>query len=98
MLSRFAKPSVSMSKSISLHFLDAARAMATEIKATGPRLDEHGEPRFLEQVKLHFNNAAAKTGIDPQYLALIQACKAVVRFNIPLRMDDGSLRTVTCYR
>jgi len=66
--------------------------------ATGPRLDEHGEPRFLEQVKLHFNNAAAKTGIDPQYLSLIQSCQAVVRFNIPLRMDNGTLKTVTCYR
>ena len=49
-------------------------------------------------MKLHFNNAAAKTGIDKQYLELIQACQAVVRFNIPLRMDDGSLRVVTCYR
>lgn len=39
--------------------------------ATGPRLDEHGEPRFLEQVKLHFNNAAEKTGIEKQYLDMI---------------------------
>jgi len=39
--------------------------------ATGPRLDANGEPRFLEQVKLHFANAAEKTGIDKQYLDLI---------------------------
>ena len=75
-----------------------ARPFSTEIKATGPRLDEHGEPRFLEQVKLHFNNAASKTGIDAQYLNLIQSCQAVGRFNIPLRRDDGTLQTVTCYR
>ena len=98
MLSRFSKPTLAKSKCLGFHSVDAARSMAAEIKATGPRLDEHGEPRFLEQVKLHFANAASKTGIDPQYLALIQACKAVVRFNIPLRMDDGTLRTVTCYR
>jgi len=76
----------------------AIKPFATQAKAVGPRLDEHGEPRFLEQVKMHFNNAAAKTGIDQEYLEMIQACQAVVRFNIPLRMDDGSLRTVTCYR
>ena len=64
----------------------------------GPKLDEHGEPRFLEQVKLFFNEAASKTGIDEQYLNLIKACQTVVRFNIPLRRDDGSLETITCYR
>jgi len=68
-------------------------------KATfGPKLDEHGEPRFLEQVKLFYAGASAKTGIPQEYLDLIKACKSVVRFNIPLRRDDGSLETVTCYR
>ena len=47
---------------------------------------------------MHFNDAAKLTGIDQEYLDMIRACQAVVRFNIPLRMDDGSLRTVTCYR
>lgn len=64
----------------------------------GPNLDEHGEPRFLEQVKLFYNAAAAKTGIDPQYLKLIQSCNSVVRFQIPLRRDNGTLETITCYR
>lgn len=68
------------------------------IKATGPRLDEHGEPRFLEQVKLFYGEAAALTGIDAQYLELIKACQTVIRFNIPLRRDDGSLETIACYR
>jgi len=87
MLSRHIKPSTTPI---------GTRAFAA--KATGPRLDEHGEPRFLEQVKLHFDNAASKTGIDEQYLKLIKSCQAVVRFNIPLRRDDGSLDVVTCYR
>lgn len=33
-------------------------------KVTGPGLDVNGEPRFLEQVKLFYSSAAAKTGID----------------------------------
>ena len=52
----------------------------------------------MEQVKLFYNEAAAKTGIDEQYLNLIRACQAVVRFNIPLRRDNGKLETITCYR
>jgi len=77
----------------------SVRGFAAELpKATGPRLDENDEPRFLEQVKLFFNSAASKTGIDPQYLKFIQSCNSVVRFNIPLRRDNGDLDTVTCYR
>ena len=71
---------------------------ATAQPKFGPKLDEHGEPRFLEQVKLFFNEAAGKTGIDEQYLNLIKACQTVVRFNIPLRRDDGTLEQITCYR
>jgi len=74
-------------------------AAATAIpKVAGPGLDINGEPRFLEQVKLFYKSAASKTGIDPEYLNLIQACQTVIRFNIPLRRDNGKLETVTCYR
>jgi glutamate dehydrogenase (NAD(P)+) len=72
---------------------------ATAQKAKfGPKLDEHNEPRFLEQVKLFYNEAAGQTGIEEQYLNLIKACQTVVRFNIPLRRDNGTLETITCYR
>ena len=64
----------------------------------GPKLDQHGEPRFLEQVKLFYAHAAAKTGISDEKLNKIKACEALVRFNIPLRMDNGSIETITCYR
>ena len=64
----------------------------------GPKMDENDEPRFLEQVKLFYNEAASKTGIDEQQLNLIKSCQTVVRFNIPLRRDDGTLETITCYR
>ena len=42
--------------------------------------------------------AASKTDIPKDIYKYIESCQAVVRFNIPLKMDDGSTRTVTCYR
>ena len=64
----------------------------------GPKLDHNNEPRFLEQVKLFFRDAASHTGIDNQYLEYIESCQSLVRFNIPLRRDDGSLEVISCYR
>jgi glutamate dehydrogenase (NAD(P)+) len=61
-------------------------------------MDEFEEPRFLEQVKLFFDRAASKTDIPSEYLQLIKACNTVVRFNIPLRRDNGKVETLTCYR
>jgi hypothetical protein len=42
----------------------STRTFAAAPPKFGPKLDDHGEPRFLEQVKLFYNNAAAKTGIS----------------------------------
>ena len=64
----------------------------------GPKLDKNDEPRFLEQVKLFFNDGAKLTGIDESYLKLIQSCQSLVRFNIPLRRDNGDLEVIACYR
>ena len=64
----------------------------------GPKLDQFQEPRFLEQVKLFFDRAAAKTDVPNEYLSLIKACNTVIRFNIPLRRDNGTIETITCYR
>ena len=61
-------------------------------------LDHLGEPRFLENVKLFFERAAKKTSIPDDMFQFIQSCKNVIRFNIPLRMDDGTIRTIACYR
>jgi len=47
---------------------------------------------------MFYAEAASQTGIEPQYLNLIRACQSVVRFNIPLRRDNGTLETITCYR
>jgi glutamate dehydrogenase (NAD(P)+) len=64
----------------------------------GPKLDAFQEPRFLEQVKLFFDRAASKTDVPQEYLQVIKACNTVIRFNIPLRRDNGTIETVTCYR
>ena len=69
------------------------------LKATTmPGLDENGEPRFLENVKLFLNRAAGKTNIPPDIKDIIESCSSVIRFNIPLVMDSGELRTIPCYR
>lgn len=71
---------------------------AASTKSGGEYLDANGEPRFLEQVKLFLSRAASKTDMPHDIYKHIESCKSVVRFNIPLRMDDGSIRTVPCYR
>lgn len=64
----------------------------------GPVVDEQAEPRFLEMVKLHYDKAAKFTHVTPDLLKYIKECNTVVRFNIPLQRDDGSLEILTCYR
>ena len=34
----------------------------------------------------------------PNIFAYMKACKFIIRFNISLRMDDESIRTIICYR
>jgi len=62
------------------------------------KLDENGEPRFLENVKLFLARASKNTNIPADIMKYIEACQTVIRFNIPLKMDDGSIRTIPCYR
>jgi glutamate dehydrogenase (NAD(P)+) len=56
------------------------------------------EPRFLEMVKMHFDKAAKHTHVSHDLLDLIRECNTMIRFNIPLQRDDGSLEVLTCYR
>lgn len=76
----------------------ADKANPLDPTSYGPKLDTHQEPRFLEQVKLFFDRAASKTDVPKEYLELIKACNTVIRFNIPLKRDNGKIETVTCYR
>lgn len=60
--------------------------------------DEHNEPRFLENVKMFLNRAAKKTDVPQDMYELIESCASAVRFNIPVRMDDGRIETFMCFR
>jgi glutamate dehydrogenase/leucine dehydrogenase len=61
-------------------------------------VDEMGEPRFLENVQLFLKRAASKLDIPKDMYEYIEKCHSVVRFDIPLQMDDGKFKSVTCYR
>jgi len=56
------------------------------------------EPRFLENVQMTVENAAAKANIKPEMLNYIMACDNVIRFQIPIKRDNGKLEVLTCYR
>ena len=75
-----------------------ASAKSLDPSTYGPQTDEHGEPRFLEQVELFFKRAAKLTDVPADILEVIKQCNSVIRFHIPLKMDDGTIKNVTCYR
>lgn len=56
------------------------------------------EPRFLEQVELFTNEAASKVDIQPDLLNYLMTCDHALRFQIPIRRDNGIIETFTCYR
>lgn len=64
----------------------------------GMKLDANGEPRFLEQVKYFIERAAKKTSVPEDYMSIIQTCNTVIRLNLPLVRDDGSVENITAYR
>jgi len=64
----------------------------------GSNLDEMGEPRFLENVQLFLKRAAGKLDIPADIYEYIEKCHSVVRFDVPLLMDNGKYKSVTCYR
>ena len=56
------------------------------------------EPRFMEQVQMFIGRAASNVNIKPDLLEYIRSCDHALRFQIPLRRDDGTIETLTCYR
>lgn len=76
----------------------SAAASAAGVESVGPHLDAAGEPRFLEQVKMFVDEAAAKSRVNPQFLPSIKECNNVLRFQITITRDDGSLEVVPAYR
>lgn len=74
------------------------RQFSAQTEVTSTHLDQYGEPRFLDQVRMFMERAAKSTDIPPDMYELIQSCASVIRFNIPLQMDNGEIRTIPCYR
>lgn len=56
------------------------------------------EPKFLDMVKLYFDQASSHIDIPKYYLDVIKNAKAVVRFNFPLVRDDGRIEVITAFR
>ena len=44
------------------------------------------------------DKAARYSHINEYLLPLVKACDKIVRFNIPVKMDDGRIETFTCYK
>jgi glutamate dehydrogenase (NAD(P)+) len=63
-----------------------------------PSAGHFKEPRFLENVQLMVEAAAAKVKIKPDMLKYITSCDDLVRFQIPFHRDNGKMETLTCYR
>jgi glutamate dehydrogenase (NAD(P)+) len=53
---------------------------------------------FLSQVNRMFDTAAAHTDLSSGVLSQIQACDNIVRFEFPIKRDDGQIEVVRGYR
>jgi len=47
---------------------------------------------------MFIKRAAEKADMPKDLYELILSCANVVRFNIPLQMDNGDVKTIACYR
>jgi hypothetical protein len=56
------------------------------------------EPKFLEMVKLYFDEASNNIDIPHYYIDLIKNGKAAIRINFPLVRDNGSIEVITAFR
>ena len=62
------------------------------------------EPSFIEQVNLYFNEAAKyllatrPKDVTKDLLEFIKVPKTVIKFNMPLRRDNGTIEVIEAYR
>lgn len=62
----------------------------------GETLEE--EPRVLEQLQMFADKATMNQQIKPDLLKYVMACQNVLRFQIPIVRDNGTIESLTCYR
>ena len=58
------------------------------------------ETSVLTQINAYFDEAAShfEPSLDEGILSLIKSCNTIIRFNIPIRRDDGRIKVVKAYR
>ena len=56
------------------------------------------EPGFLEQVQLYFEQAAKLSGVRKDLLEVIKKPNCVIKFNIPLKRDNGEIEVIEAFR
>ena len=67
--------------------------------STAPATTQNGKPHgFLSQVNQMFDAAAAYTDHAGGVLGQIRACDNIIRFEFPVKRDDGSIEVVRAYR
>jgi hypothetical protein len=57
-----------------------------------------GEPTFLEMAYEYFDEAAKLTTIRPDLLEVLKEANAVLKVNIPLIRDNGSIEFISAFR
>ncbi|MFM2255417.1 MAG: hypothetical protein RLZZ47_906, partial [Bacteroidota bacterium] len=59
-----------------------------------------GTPRYnpLESMQRRFDEAKEKLGLDDQFANVLRVPDKVVAANIPVTMDDGTIRVFEAYR
>ena len=70
-----------------------------EVSTDTPTQTNGQEPHgFFSQVNRMFNKAAAYSDLDDGVLSQIRACDNIVRFEFPIKRDDGSIEVIRGYR
>ena len=59
---------------------------------------EQGEPNFLGQVQLYFDEATKYVEVRKDVLELIKRCQTLFSFNIPLKRDNGRIELIQAHR
>mmetsp|Transcript_34640 Transcript_34640/g.60918 ORF Transcript_34640/g.60918 Transcript_34640/m.60918 type:complete len:477 (+) Transcript_34640:261-1691(+) len=75
-----------------LHLL--ARRLASTSRTAKPVTD----PGFREMMEIMIDNAASKVTLEPSFVSGLKKCDHVIRVNIPLERDDGTVKFYPGYR
>ena len=70
----------------------------TAVPETPPDVQDQSETGFFGQVNQMFDRAAAETDHARGVLAQIRACDNIIRFEFPIKRDDGTIEVIRGYR